>query len=475
MNNNDDLINNILNELDNKAENEKPVTDETPEPSPAEAEPVQRSSGDTPEDVSQDSGYPSHDMPEEMPPQEQFGQPMQPMRSQHNPKKKKKKKKRSRVPGVLILTTFIVAVSIVLSLVIIAFGKDMLGIGKDDSTHLIVVKDGATTEEIAYMLKDEGIIRSPKAFIYFSKLRKSDAAYVPGEHFIKGNMAYETIIQKLTTTQSEAKNPVELTIPEGKNLDWIAEQLEEKKICKAKDFLFTFNSGGLGCDFENQLKGTDNSLKFRRMEGYAFPDTYMFSEDMDVTEVCQKIYFNFNKKMTPERYSKMNERGLTLDQLITFASIVQLEAASPDTMKDVASVFWNRRNDPEEFAGKLQSDPTKNYANLTIKPRLDVPNPTMLDAYNTYIAQGLPPGAICNPGTDAIDAVLDAPQTDYKYFAANIYTAETKFAVSYEEHLANLDVIHAEEAEYEAEQASREAEQAAKEAAQQEGAENAQQ
>ena len=65
------------------------------------------------------------------------------------------------------------------------------------------------------MLKDEGIIRSPKAFIYFSKLRKSDAAYVPGEHFIKGNMAYETIIQKLTTTQSEAKNPVELTIPEG--------------------------------------------------------------------------------------------------------------------------------------------------------------------------------------------------------------------------------------------------------------------
>ena len=133
----------------------------------------------------------------------------------------------------------------------------------------------------------------------------------------------------------------------------------------------------------------------------------------------------------------------------------------------------NRLRDPDTFP-RLESDPTSNYATL-IKNHMEVYDKTKVESYDTYQSGGLPPGAICNPGTDAIDAVLDAPQTDYKYFAANIYTAETKFAVSYEEHLANLDVIHAEEAEYEAEQASREAEQAAKEAAQQEGAENAQQ
>ena len=97
-------------------------------------------------------------------------------------KKRKRRKQRSRLPGVLILTVFIFAVSISLSLVIIAFGKDVLGIGKSETTHLVVIQEGATTEQISLMLKDEGIIKSPKCFQLFSKLRKSDSSYIPGEH-----------------------------------------------------------------------------------------------------------------------------------------------------------------------------------------------------------------------------------------------------------------------------------------------------
>ncbi len=448
MSNNDDLINSILKELDNNSDGSEEAAPDVQESAPAEEN-----------DISQDDGSiaipePDEFPEDEAPDQEQYPdeasapeRAMQPQRRTQSRRHKKKKKRRSRVPGVLILTTFIVAVSIVLSLIIIAFGKDMLGIGKGDSTHLIVVKDGATTEDIAYMLKDEGIIRSPKAFIYFSKLRKSDTAYIPGEHFIKENMAYETIIQKLTSTESETKESVELTFREGLRLDDIAQMLEENKVCKAKDFIFNFNSGGYDCDFEQKLKNTDNSLKFRRMEGYAFPDTYIFYEDMDPVEVCQKIYFNFNKKMTPERYKKMEQRGLTLDQLVTFASIVQAEAGKPETMNLVASVFWNRMKDPEEFAGKLQSDPTSNYAKF-IKQNLEVKNTTMTDAYDTYIAQGLPPGAICNPGIDAIDAVLDAIETENKYFVANIYTGETYFSKTLDEHNAYVAQVKQEEAEY---------------------------
>ena len=455
MDNNDDLVKNILEELDNPLPDEPDTGNvqnentespqenaEKPAEIPQNAAEVRRA---VREDEMQNGGY--YRSPQNA--------PMRQAPVRH--KKKKKKKKRSRVPGVLILTTFIFAVSIVLSLVIIAFGKDMLGIGKSDTPQLVYVEEGASTEDIAYMLKDKGIIRSPKAFILFSKLRKSDSAYIPGEHYIRGNMAYETIIQKLTTNERETKEAVEITFPEGITLDDIAALLEEKKICKADDFIFKFNAAGMGTKFEERLTSdkTDTSLKYRRMEGYAFPDTYIFYEDMDLDEICMKIFFNFDSKMTAERYEKLKTKTIdgkpmTLDQLITFASIVQKEAASPNTMNVIASIFWNRLNDPEEFAGKLQSDPTSNYSKF-IKRSLAVTNKAMVEAYDTYIAKGLPPGAICNPGIDAIDAVLDAIPTDYKYFAANIYTAETRYAKTYEEHLANLDVIHAEEAQYLAE------------------------
>lgn len=469
MDNNDDIVKNILEELD------KPLPDEadsgntenaeqeflTDAPEAAEAPEPPQNIADVRqavnEDEMQNGGYYSSSQ----------GAPMRQAPVRH--KKKKKKKKRSRVPGVLILTTFIFAVSIVLSLIIIAFGKDMLGIGKSDTPQLVYVQEGATTEDIAYMLKDKGIIRSPKAFILFSRLRKSDAAYIPGEHYIRGNMAYETIIQKLTTNEIETQQAVEITFPEGITLDEIAQLLEEKKICKADDFLFKFNAAGMGTKFEERLTAdkTDTSLKYRRMEGYAFPDTYIFYENMDLDEVCMKIYFNFDSKMTTERYNKLKTKTIdgkpmTLDQLITFASIVQKEAAKPETMNVIASIFWNRFKDPEEFAGKLQSDPTSNYS-LYIKRNLAVSNKIMVEAYDTYITKGLPPGAICNPGLDAIDAVLDAIETDYKYFAANIYTGETVYSKTYEEHLAKLDEIHQQEREYEAKKVEEEAAKAAAE------------
>lgn len=157
------------------------------------------------------------------------------------------------------------------------------------------------------------------------------------------------------------------------------------------------------------------------MEGYLFPDTYYFYKDMDPEQVCQKIYLNFQNKMTEQRYAKMKQLGLTLDQLITFSSIVQKEAPNTESMTMVASVFWNRLNNPDSFP-LLQSDPTKIYAENVIQPNMEVFDQAMIDAYNTYVGAGLPPGAICNPGVEAIDAVLANFQSDYFYFNANVNT-----------------------------------------------------
>ena len=371
----------------------------------------------------------------------------EPVRSEVPKKKKKKrKKKRSRLPGVIILTTFIFAVSVCLSLVIIAFGRDMLGIGKSENTHLIVIPEGATTEEISILLKDEGIIKSPECFQLFSRLRKSDSLYIAGEHFVRPNMAYETIINELTSMDEEKEQEtIEVTFPEGSTLFESAYILEDNGVCSADDFIFYFNSGGLGFDFENKLP-TDASLKFYRMEGYLFPDTYFFYENMSPEQVCQKIYLNFDNKMTDERYARMESLGLSLDQLITFASIVQKEAANTDTMTLVASVFWNRLRNSADFP-LLQSDPTSNYAEF-VRTRMDVYDKTIVDAYDTYVGPGLPPGAICNPGIEAIDAVLEAFESSYFYFIANIYTGQTYFSETLDEHYMYQEMVEGQVDEY---------------------------
>ena len=374
-------------------------------------------------------------------------------------KRKKKKRYRSRVPGILILVTLILSVSICLSLVIIAFGKDIMGIGKNDSTHLMVIPEGSSTDEIAAMLEEEGIIRSPECFKLFSRLRKSDEQYIAGEHFVRPNMAYEAIIDELTSIHEEEQETVEITFPEGINIYEAADILEENQICSASEFIFYFNSGGYGFKFEDKLP-TDTTLKLNRMEGYVFPDTYFFYTNMEPEQVCQKIYLNFDSKMTDERYQKMEQLGLTLDQLITLASIVQKEAATTDTMTMVASVFWNRLRNPEVFP-LLQSDPTSNYANDVIRPHMDVYDKTIIDAYDTYVGPGLPPGAICNPGIEAIDAVLADVKSNYFYFIANIFTGKTEFSESLEEHEAYQEEIASEEDEYIASSKAAEAEAAA--------------
>lgn len=473
-NNNDDIINNILDELERKKNHNDDMASEyhnddmASESAGQPEEPVEIR-----EEATNDEQEKQTEIPEAEQPQHDTGRssengnyqenvkirkvPNKSRERQDNPQnhkpvreneaQAKKKKKRSHLPGVLILMTFIFAVSICLSLVIIAYGKDMLGIGKSETTHLIIIEEGATTEEIAALLEEEGIIKSPEFFTLFSQLSGSDIEYIAGEHFLRPDMAYETIIQELTSSESEQKTSVEVTFPEGITLYDAAVLLEENGVCSIDDFLFYFNAGDLGFEFESKLSAR-SSLKFYQMEGYLFPDTYYFYEDMDPKQVCQKIYMNFDNKMTDERYEKMEDLNLTLDQLITFASIVQQESATQESMTLVASVFWNRLNHQNQFP-LLQSEPTRFYAENVIKPHMEVYDQVIIDAYNTYVSTGLTPGPICNPGTDAINAVLEAFESDYYYFIANVNTGETYFSTTLEEHEAYQAMIEEQMAEEE--------------------------
>ena len=232
-------------------------------------------------------------------------------------------------------------------------------------------------------------------------------------------------------------------------VDEIAQMMEDNLVCRAEDFMEQCKTLGDTYKFQKRLE--NEKLKYYQMEGYIFPDTYEFyilpaledNKELDTSEYAADaldiIYQNFNNKLTARYYNRMTELGLTLDETITLASIAQREADTTANMGNVASVFFNRMADAGSFP-HLESDVTVHYVDEHIKPHLSTSqyDQKMFDAYNTYKCDGIPVGPICNPGLDAIKAVLYAPETNYYYFCADPETTDMYFAETIAEHEENL-------------------------------------
>lgn len=356
-------------------------------------------------------------------------------------KRKFRRRKSRKLSCTLVLLTLILASSSVLAAAILAVAKEMYGIDKDVAKRIVTIPDGASTLEIANQLVDEHIITLPQVFRLVSRMNGMDGNYIAGEHVLYASMSYEAMIDELCQNHADERESQRVVFREGITLVDAARILQENQICNADDFLFFFNGGGYGFRFEEYLP-EKNAQKWQQREGYCFPDTYEFYVGEDPNIVAQKIYANFDSKLTDGDYQKMEELGMTLDEVITLASMVQAEGRTPEYMKHISAVFHNRLNSPAVFP-KLESDPTRKYADL-IAENQPIKDEIMTTAYNTYKGTGLPPGAINNPGRVAIEAVLYplSPCNDF-FFNSNIDTGETFFAETLEQHNANLATVEA--------------------------------
>jgi UPF0755 protein len=359
----------------------------------------------------------------------------------------------------ILLVVFIVSVSAFLSYYIIHFSLDFTGITRTEVGALVDIPPNSTTEEIAEILEGKGIITQPGFFVLYSQLFGHDGKYLDGSFYLENSMSYSTIIRTLQSI-TRTRETVMVTIPEGITAEEIGRLLEENHVCLASDFALFYNQKQNIFSFERRV--VSSNMKFHQLEGYLFPDTYEFfvinalRDEVDLEFISEsdraiitnaarnaanRLFDNFNSMITPELYKRMYEQGFTLSELITLASMVQAEADNPVDMRLVASVFINRLNNSETFP-LLQSDPTTYYVRDFIRPNISQINLTryqdLMDAYDTYITSGLPPGPINNPGFDAIMAVLEAPPTSYYYFCANILTREVFYARDYDTHQANL-------------------------------------
>jgi UPF0755 protein len=353
-------------------------------------------------------------------------------------KKGKKKKKKLRfntsIIGGLTITVVIVAMSVVFATGAITLGMEYLGINKSDNEITFNIPKGSNNDEIADILIENQIIKNKKLFKVALKIQKPDALY-PGDISLSPNLSYPDIIEKLSVMR-ESYETATVTIPKGATLLEVSKLLEKNGICSAEDFLFQFNADQ-DFDIDKTINHSDDV--YYTMEGYFFPDTYEFYVNDTAYNVTKIVREHFSEKITDDMYKRMNELGMDLNEVITLASIVQWEAASEEEMPTVASVFINRLNDPDTFPS-LQSDATKSYIKKVIKKVES--SSAMIDhytnCYDTYTCIGLPAGPICNPGLDAINAVLYPEDTEYYYFCNNLETGKSYYAKTYKQHQKNL-------------------------------------
>lgn len=215
---------------------------------------------------------------------------------------------------------------------------------------------------------------------------------------------------------------VNVTIPEGYTVLEIAELLETSNVCSAVEFLNACNTVPAG--YEDLLSGSDTEGRVFLLEGYLFPDTYNFYKGSSVSTVIDTMLKNTLSKLTDTYYDRATELGYTMDEVLTFASVIQGECSISSEMANVSAVFHNRLENSGSFP-YIGSDVTRHYIEDEVMERYisqtGMDYDTLFGNYCTNDSydlktSGLPIGPINNPGLSAIEAALYPGDTDALYF-----------------------------------------------------------
>ena len=359
--------------------------------------------------------------------------------SEYNAQKKRKKRLNTAYNWLLtiIWVSAVLAVSVFISSFALSSINDLVGFSKESKEIEITIPEGYGLSEIANLLEEKGIIDEPFTFEVYARVKNMETKLAPGTYKLNSNLGYDQIFQALKTKEV-AKNVVKVNFYEGMTLREIAKRLEENGVCGYDEFIEAAKTETFEYEFTSMM-GTDENI-YIKWEGYLFPDTYEFYTESSPRSVIAKFIDNFNNKFTAEYYERAQELGMTLEEVITLASVIQSEAAYMDDMEKVSSAFHNRLA-PNSGLPYLQSDVTYFYYTENIEPFVDDPaaSDAFLSAYYTYpnYKAGLPVGPICNPGMNAIKAALYPADTNYYFFVTdkegNFYYGATQA-----EHDANV-------------------------------------
>ncbi len=366
-------------------------------------------------------------------------------RREKDEKPSKKRKKGKNKTALAIIKSFIYVAAVLgisgfLAYFALAGVFDLLAMNRSSEEVIITIPEGAGTAEIAQELYENDLIKQPFIFRLYSRLTGSDGQYKPHPQIkLKKNMGYGGLIDALIA--SPKREEITVTIPEGFTVQKIAALLEEKMVCTAEDFYAALENVDYSqYDFLADLPTEADDARYANrvyaLEGYLFPDTYNFFTNSDAATAVDKLLDGFGNRLSTDLRTTLKANKMSINDAVILASIVQMEVSDTVDMQKVARVLTNRLNNPAEFP-KMQCDTTQEY----ITRLMGTDDMTEIrKAYDTYVCEGLPIGAICNPGLDAIQAVVkpSANKDIVKcyFFATDLKTGITYFTRTHKEHEA---------------------------------------
>lgn len=305
----------------------------------------------------------------------------------------------------------------------------------DDTEKVtIVIPSGSSNKAIGEILEDENIIKSGMIFNYYTKFNNL-TGFQAGTYHFSPNMTLEAISEQLQNGEGSVTSDAKVTIPEGFDVDQIGDALAEATNISKDDFLALMESD----EFFEKMKETYPELLASagdaqgvryRLEGYLFPATYDYYTGNTLEEVVTQMVDKSNSVLS-KYFDQIAQKEMTVQEVLTLASLVEKEGSKLEDRKNIAQVFFNRL----AIDMPLQSDISILYA-LGEHKELVTYEDTQVDSpYNLYVHTGYGPGPFNNPSEAAIQAVLDPTPNNYYYFVADIQTQEVYFAETYEQHM----------------------------------------
>jgi UPF0755 protein len=306
---------------------------------------------------------------------------------------------------IILLTTTALACIIVVAMVYLdlkRYANQPASAEKSREKIHIVVEPGYSFVKIAKLLEDKGLVVVPIKFRLIARIYRLDKRIKAGEYLLSPDMTPIQIIDIITKGRVYLHR---IVIPEGFNLKQIAVAVEQAEFADADSFLKVTGDP----DLPARLNISSDSL-----EGYLFPDTYLFAKGTTIIKIIETMVSHFNSQFKPEWKKQARKLGFSVHEIVTLASIIEKETGNPSERKTISSVFHNRLKKKM----RLETDPTVIYGIKDYNGNITRLHLKTWTPYNTYMIKGLPPGPIASPGAASLEAALYPDKTDYLFFVS---------------------------------------------------------
>jgi len=376
-----------------------------------------------------------------------------PKRSRRESTKPAKKKKKSHLKGFLVTVLILLILLGAGGFFGLRYAESALQPVDPSSKQYMTVQipDGSNAQEIGSTLEKSGVIKNGLIFTLYVKYKNYNELK-SGYYNLQKSMSVEDIIKELqkgATPEPQEVTLASLTIPEGYTLEQIAQtigQLQgnfkepltaEAFLAKVQDETFIAQEVAKYPNLLASLPAKDSGVRYR-LEGYLFPATFTIKESTTVESLIDEMLAAMDKNLS-SHYATIKEKNLTVNELLTIASLVEKEGAKTEDRKLIAGVFYNRLNQ----GMPLQSNIAILYAEGKLGQNISLADDAGIDTtinspYNVYTNLGLMPGPVDSPSLDAIESSINQTKSDYLYFVANVQDGKVYYATTLEDHDKNV-------------------------------------